>query len=70
MDSFGGGKIVASQEYLMQGSSLESTRDMLLHRLIGLCDAVGPYTQYEKFRDHEMLYQLGICKTLLNQFFL
>lgn len=45
-----------SQEYFMQGSILESSRDVLLHRLNGLCDNVetGP----EKFHDHEMVYSI------------
>ena len=59
MESFTGGKVVAVQEYLMQGSLLESARDILLHRLIGLCDSVGSYSQYDKFRDHEMFYVMG-----------
>ena len=44
------------QEYLLQGSILENHRDVLLHRLNGLCDMVD--TGPEKFFDHEMVYTL------------
>ncbi|NP_001171790.1 mediator of RNA polymerase II transcription subunit 18 [Saccoglossus kowalevskii] len=43
------------QEYLLQGSILDSALESLLHRLRGLCDNVeGP----ETFHDHEMVYIL------------
>jgi len=43
-------------EYLLQGSILDSHRDLLLHRLNGLCDNTesGP----EKFHDQELVYTL------------
>lgn len=44
------------QEYLLQGSILETYRDPLLHRLNGLCDMVD--TGPEKFNDHEMVFAL------------
>ena len=58
-----------SQEYFLQGSILESSRDVLLHRLNGLCDNVetGP----EKFHDHEMVYSISkgnICIVFCNEF--
>ncbi len=48
-------------EYVLQGSILEGSRDVLLHRLNGLCDPsdTGP----EKFHDHEMVYQIGTSLT-------
>jgi len=45
------------QEYLLQGSILETNREMLLHRLNGLCDMVD--TGPEKFHDHEMVFVLS-----------
>nr|CAD7401120.1 unnamed protein product [Timema cristinae] len=44
--------IVPNQEYLLQGSVMDSAVEVLLHRLRGLCDNVdsGP----ETFHDHEM----------------
>jgi len=44
------------QEYLLQGSILDSHCDLLLHRLNGLCDNIdsGP----EKFHDQELVYTL------------
>ena len=44
------------QEYLLQGSILDSHRDLLLHRLNGLCDYVD--TGPEKFHDQELVYTL------------
>lgn len=48
--------IVPSQEYLLQGSVLDSAVEVLLHRLRGLCDNVdsGP----ETFHDHEMCFSI------------
>ncbi|XP_049814852.1 mediator of RNA polymerase II transcription subunit 18 isoform X1 [Schistocerca nitens] len=48
--------IVPSQEYLLQGSVLDSAVEVLLHRLRGLCDNVdsGP----EQFHDHEMCFSI------------
>ena len=53
--SAGGG--VQLQEYLLQGSVLEGHREVLLHRLNGLCDMVD--TGPEKFHDHEFVYSLS-----------
>lgn len=44
------------QEYLLQGSILDSQCDYLLHRLNGLCDNID--TGPEKFHDHELVYTL------------
>jgi len=44
------------QELLLQGSVLDMHRDVLLHRLNGLCDMVD--TGPEKFNDHELVYSL------------
>jgi len=48
--------IVPTQEYLLQGSVLDSAVEILLHRLRGLCDNVdsGP----ETFHDHEMCFSM------------
>jgi len=48
--------IVPNQEYLLQGSIVDSAVDILLHRLRGLCDNtdIGP----ESFHDHEACFQL------------
>uniref|UniRef100_A0A1B6K5N5 Mediator of RNA polymerase II transcription subunit 18 n=1 Tax=Homalodisca liturata TaxID=320908 RepID=A0A1B6K5N5_9HEMI len=50
------GNIIPNQEYLLQGSVLDSVVEVLLHRLRGLCDNVdaGP----ETFQDHEMCFSL------------
>lgn len=44
--------IIPNQEYLLQGSILDSSVEHLLHRLRGLCDNVD--TGPEQFHDHEM----------------
>ncbi|XP_026461705.1 mediator of RNA polymerase II transcription subunit 18-like [Ctenocephalides felis] len=48
--------ILPNQEYLLQGSVLDSAVEALLHRLRGLCDNVdsGP----ETFHDHEVCFSL------------
>ncbi|XP_011883391.1 PREDICTED: mediator of RNA polymerase II transcription subunit 18 [Vollenhovia emeryi] len=48
--------IIPNQEYLLQGSVLDSSVEVLLHRLRGLCDNVdhGP----EGFNDHEMCFSI------------
>nr|CAD7573350.1 unnamed protein product [Timema californicum] len=48
--------IVPNQEYLLQGSVMDSAVEVLLHRLRGLCDNVdsGP----ETFHDHEMCFSI------------
>lgn len=45
------------QEFLLQGSVLDSAVEVLLHRLRGLCDNcdTGP----ETFHDHEMCYTIS-----------
>lgn len=54
--------IMPQQEYLLQGSILESSRDVLIHRLQGLCDNIetGP----ETFRDHEMVFNMSVPPAL------
>ena len=51
------GNIAPLQEYLLQGSILDGNRDILLHRLNGLCDNVD--TGPEKFHDREIVYTLS-----------
>ncbi|XP_011695571.1 PREDICTED: mediator of RNA polymerase II transcription subunit 18-like [Wasmannia auropunctata] len=48
--------IIPNQEYLLQGSVLDTSVEVLLHRLRGLCDNVdhGP----EGFYDHEMCFSI------------
>ncbi|XP_033227603.1 mediator of RNA polymerase II transcription subunit 18 [Belonocnema kinseyi] len=48
--------IIPNQEYLLQGSVLDSAVEVLLHRLRGLCDNVdsGP----ETFYDHEACFSI------------
>lgn len=48
--------IIPNKEYLLQGSIMDSSVDILLHRLRGLCDNVdsGP----ETFHDHEMCFSI------------
>lgn len=48
--------IVPTQEYLLQGSVLDSAVEVLLHRLRGLCDNVD--TGPEKFHDHEICFSM------------
>ena len=45
------------QEYLLQGSIVEEQRDILLHRLNGLCDSTDGHP--ERFEDHEIVMQIG-----------
>ena len=55
------------QEYLLQGSILETHKDNLLHRLNGLCDTETVQQQFigpERFFDHEMVFQLSMCHHL------
>ncbi|WAR03725.1 MED18-like protein [Mya arenaria] len=44
--------VAPMQEYLLQGSILDGSKDILLHRLRGLCDNAD--TAPETFSDHEM----------------
>lgn len=48
--------IIPNQEYLLQGSVVDKSVEVLLHRLRGLCDNVdsGP----ETFSDHEMSFSI------------
>ncbi|KAF7998011.1 hypothetical protein HCN44_009409 [Aphidius gifuensis] len=48
--------IIPNQEYLLQGSILDSAVEVLLHRLRGLCDNVDSGT--ETFHDHEMCFSI------------
>ncbi|GAB6032613.1 Mediator of RNA polymerase II transcription subunit 18, variant 2 [Chamberlinius hualienensis] len=48
--------IIPSQEYLLQGSILDVSCEVLLHRLRGLCDNCDTGT--ETFHDHEMVFQI------------
>ncbi|XP_055380529.1 mediator of RNA polymerase II transcription subunit 18 [Condylostylus longicornis] len=49
-------QIIPNQEYLLQGSILDSGVEALLHRLKGLCDNVD--TGPEAFHDHEICLSL------------
>lgn len=49
--------IVPNQEYLLQGSVLDSAVEVLLHRLRGLCDNVD--TGPETFNDYEMCFSIS-----------
>ncbi|ODN06124.1 Mediator of RNA polymerase II transcription subunit 18 [Orchesella cincta] len=48
--------VVPNQEYLLQGSILDSGVDILLHRLRGLCDNTD--VGLESFHDHEACFVL------------
>lgn len=48
--------IIPNQEYLLQGSVLDSCVEVLLHRLGGLCDNVD--VGHEQFDDHEMCFSI------------
>ncbi|XP_037068954.1 mediator of RNA polymerase II transcription subunit 18-like [Pollicipes pollicipes] len=50
-------KVVPNQEYLLQGSVLDSAKDVLIHRLRGLADNVDE--QVETFHDRERVLTLG-----------
>jgi len=50
-------KVVPNQEYLLQGSVLNSAKDVLIHRLRGLADNVDE--QVETFHDRERVLVLG-----------
>jgi mediator of RNA polymerase II transcription subunit 18 len=56
--------IIPNQEYLLQGSILDSSVEVLLHRLRGLCDNVD--AALETFHDHEMCFSISMYKALLN----
>lgn len=49
--------IIPNQEYLLQGSILDSSVEVLLHRLRGLCDNVD--AALETFHDHEMCFSIS-----------
>jgi mediator of RNA polymerase II transcription subunit 18 len=46
----------SSQEYLLQGSILDDSVDMILHRLRGMSDE-SPESQI-KFKEHELVYSM------------
>ncbi|XP_046740106.1 mediator of RNA polymerase II transcription subunit 18 [Diprion similis] len=48
--------IIPNQEYLLQGSVMDSAVEVLLQRLRGLCDNVD--SRPETFRDHEMCFSI------------
>lgn len=43
-------------EYLLQGSVVDNSCDVLLNRLRGLCD--NAENDYESFHDHELVFAL------------
>lgn len=45
-----------SQEYLLQGSVLDDSVEILLHRLRGMCD--NSEEGLTKFKEHEMIYSM------------
>ena len=51
------GRMVPLQEYILQGSILDSSCEMLLHRLRGLCD--NGDAPPEKFEDKEYVYSIS-----------
>lgn len=63
--------IIPNQEYLLQGSIIDSAVEHLLHRLKGLCDNVD--TGPEQFHDHEICLSLrapnqAVCISLIARF--
>ncbi|XP_059166527.1 mediator of RNA polymerase II transcription subunit 18-like isoform X2 [Physella acuta] len=61
--------IAPQQEYLLQGSIFDNHRDVLLHRLRGLCD--NAESNFEHFHDYEAVYMLrNSTTTQQNQFVL
>ncbi|XP_076327551.1 mediator complex subunit 18 [Tachypleus tridentatus] len=48
--------VVPQQEYLLQGSIMDNSCEVLLHRLRGLCD--NSELPPENFNDYEMAYQI------------
>lgn len=50
-------KAAPTNEYLLQGSILDASLDVLLCRLKGLCDHAD--SPDEKFVDHEMVYAIS-----------
>lgn len=50
------GGIAPLQEHLLQGSIVDTSKDVLIHRLRGLCDNAD--TQPDTFQDHEMVFVL------------
>lgn len=51
------GGIAPLQEYLLQGSIVDASKEVLIHRLRGLCDNAD--SQPDTFHDHEMVFQLS-----------
>ena len=56
------------QEYLLQGSILDSSCDVLLHRLRGLCDNADNTPQ--TFNDYEAVYQLSKFERVFSSYVL
>lgn len=50
--------IIPDQEYLLQGSILDSHVEALAHRLRGLCDNVGSGTDEQQFSEREMVFAI------------
>ena len=48
--------IVPDQEYLLQGSILDNKKEVLIHRLRGLCDNVD--IGREEFNEKEMVFTI------------
>ena len=62
MDSLGAASksnIIPNKEYLLQGSIMDASVEVLLHRLRGLCDNVD--TGPESFLDQEMCFSIREC---------
>ncbi|KAJ8299600.1 hypothetical protein KUTeg_023660 [Tegillarca granosa] len=49
-------KLAPLHEYLLQGSIIDNSLDVLIHRLRGLCD--NSENLPEKFQDHEMVFTM------------
>jgi len=50
--------IVPDQEYFLQGSILDSSLELLIHRLRGLCDNVDSGLQ--TYNEHEMVFSIRV----------
>lgn len=55
-------------EFLLQGSVLDESRDALLHKLRGFCDNSDVPPQ--PFQDHEMSFVISVFITIKNSVFL
>lgn len=56
------------QEFLMQGSIMDTHCEVLLHRLRGLCDNADEPP--ETFHDYEMVYQIRTSNIIVIYLFL